>query len=128
MSSGRNTGVEVVTTPRLHWLIRRMCYDDSLIFRNWHVVEYLYLEKGLPQYRVFRGDELIGVARVRHPARLALVQVALVQFLAARGCNPRTAIFLEGTALTPLNAKVRDLPALPRVSATPALANMPQWC
>lgn len=119
-------GVEVVT--RLHWLIRRMCYDDSVIFRNWNVVEYLYLEKGLPQYRVFRGDELIGVARVRHPARLGLVQLSLVQFLAARGCNPRTAIFLEGTALTPLNAKVRDLPVLPLVSAPHALANMPQWC
>lgn len=119
-------GVEVVT--RLHWLIRRMCYDDALIFRNWHTVEYLYLEAGLPQYHVFRGDELIGVARVRHPTKLVFVQASLVQFLAARGCNPRTAVFLEGLALTPLNAKVRDLPALPSVSAPPTLANAPQWC
>ena len=73
--------VPSVRTQRLHWLIRRMCYDDTLIFRNWHVVEYLYLERGLPQYRVFRGDELIGVARIRHPARLKFVQSALVDFL-----------------------------------------------
>lgn len=120
--------VPSVRTQRLHWLIRRMCYDDTLIFRNWHVVEYLYLERGLPQYRVFRGDELIGVARIRHPARLKFVQSALVDFLVQRGCNPRSAVLIEGLALTPLDAKVRDLPALPLVSKPIAAVDAPQWC
>lgn len=112
----------------LQWLVYQMSFDDLLVFRNWHAVEYLYLEKGLPHYRVFRGDELIGVARIRHPAQTAVVQSKLVQFLAARGCNPRTAILLEGTALTPLNAKVRDLPALPLVSAPRQMSNVAGWC
>lgn len=99
-------------TDRLTRLFRRMCYDDMLVFPNWHSVEYLYLERGLPHYRIFHADTLIGVVHVRHPSRLPFIQSELALYVARMGCDPCAALLLEGAALTPPDAKVRDLPVL----------------
>jgi hypothetical protein len=98
--------------PVLERLIRKLCYDDALLFTNWYSVEYLHLDRGLPQYRVYFGESLVAVMHIRHPARLRFVQPALAYYLAGKGCDPDSALLLEGGALTPPDAKVRDLPVL----------------
>ncbi|MBK8035313.1 MAG: hypothetical protein IPK17_38575 [Chloroflexi bacterium] len=105
-------GVVAGRIERLYWLIRQLCYDDMLIFQNEHSMEYLYLERGLPQYRIFHADTLIDVVHIRHPSRLRIIQPELARYIARLGCDPQFGVVLEGGALTPLDAKVRDLPVL----------------
>jgi hypothetical protein len=94
-------------------LIRRMHYDDRLTFTNRIAVEWLYLLKGLPQYRVFDDTQLLGAVHVRHFNRLPVVQFSLAAWLVASGCQAEGARLSVFAATTPPTAKVRDLPRLP---------------
>lgn len=106
---------------RMLWLIRRMCYDDAVLCGQYRV-EYLHLDAGLPHYRLYCVETLVGVARIRHPSRLRVLQMALARYLICIGFDPYTAALRRGFATTPPNAKTTRLPVLPvAVKAAPRL-------
>lgn len=50
-------------TRRLVWWLRRMGYDDALLWGEWRV-ELLYLNKGQPHFRVYWRGVTFGVAAI----------------------------------------------------------------
>jgi len=87
-----------------------MCFDDALI-RGWYRFEYLRLEAGLPHYRLYRRDALLGVVRLSS-TNLGYRDRQVAMFLAGMGFNGANTRFVECGAKTPPDAQVSDLPYL----------------
>lgn len=99
------------TARDLYGLIRRMVYDDALVRRGWRV-EYLYLSKGFPHYRLYHGGALVGLVHVRSPHRLDETQRQLAAYLAGVGFTRANTSLREYGARTPQAAHRRDVPCL----------------
>lgn len=52
-----------VRTVRMERRLRRMRYDDALVFASWRL-ELLYIGSGLPHFRLYDGARVFGVARI----------------------------------------------------------------
>lgn len=83
-----------------------MNYDDALIRherRGWRI-EYLYLDAGLPHYRIYKGEQLFGLVDIRHPNQLMPIQLKLAFYLAALGFAPDTFEFRPRARKTAMDA------------------------
>ncbi|NJM55322.1 MAG: hypothetical protein HC841_04875 [Verrucomicrobiae bacterium] len=102
---------------RVERLLGRMCFDDVLAWGPYRL-EYLYLERGLPHYRLYQRGALIGVVDVRPPNMLGALHRQMAIYFAAYGCGA-DARLLTAKARTPMNAPKRDLPRLPALTSRP---------
>jgi hypothetical protein len=87
-------------------LLETMNYDDALVRRErrgWRV-EYLYLDAGLPHYRIYKGAQLFGLVDIRHPNQLMPIQLKLAFYLAALGFAPGTFDFRPRARKTAMDA------------------------
>lgn len=100
------------TAADVERLIGKLCYDDALVFRRYWRLEYLYLERGFPHYRLYRQGMIVGVVDIRAPTVLSGIQRRLGMYLAGCGCTKGNGHICIGGALTPLDAPKRDLPRL----------------
>lgn len=98
---------------RLGRLLSQICYDDALVCGEWRL-ELLYLERGLPHFRLYWNGLVFGVARIfaqtpdlgrsRHTP---VVCMKLAAYLVALGWQAENIQMLEGGALTDLSAPVQ---------------------
>lgn len=96
---------------RLERLIRRMAYGDALIRRGWRL-EYVCPDRGFVHYRLYRGDELVGIQYVRSASWLADVQQGLAAYLSIVGFTPANTQLRIGGSRTRLRAPTNRLPKL----------------
>lgn len=101
--------------------IRKLHYDDALygidignnsLVLSPYRLEYLLLDMGLPNYRLYHRTKLIGVARVRHANKLDVVQKHLAVHLVSIGFAPMTVRVIRYGAVTPMDAPTHRLPYL----------------
>lgn len=96
---------------RLERLIRRMAYGDALIRHGWRL-EYVRPDRGLVHYRLYRGNELVGIQYVRAASWLAEVQRGLAAYLSIVGFTPTNTRLRIGGSRTRLSAPTNRLPKL----------------
>lgn len=109
---GRLHSLQVI---RLYRLIRRIRYDDALLWRlHQHIyrLEYLHPLRGYPYYKLIDGVTPVGVVSIHTPGKLAALQQALAQELPRFGCSADHAQLIIFGALTPLEASKRRIPPL----------------
>lgn len=97
-------------------LLRRMKFDDALISRRgWYDkwrVEYLHLDEGLPHYRVFCHEQLLGVVRIHSTSDFAYRDGEVAAYLAAVGFTATNTRLVRYGAQTLSGAEVNDVPYL----------------
>jgi hypothetical protein len=97
---------------RLARCLSQMCYDDALVCDEWRL-ELLYLERGLPHFRLYWNGLVFGVADIfslepdlsdsRHAP---IVCQKLAAYLVALGWRADHIQMLEGDSITEINANV----------------------
>lgn len=101
--------------------IRKMIYFDALhgidtsngtIQLSPYRLEYVHLNQGKPNYRLYKRDELIGIVRIHGVSKLEEKQQQLAVYLAGIGFSPRTVRIIHDGAVTPLDASSNRLPYL----------------
>lgn len=97
-------------TRRMVWWLRRMGYDDALVFNEWRV-ELLYLDSGQPHFRVYWRGYTFGVvgiaathADLGASRNLEAVRGLLAAYLVGWGWDVNGLRLVRGGALTPLTA------------------------
>lgn len=103
------------TAIELERQIRRLHYDDALLFGQWRI-EYVKLLKGHPQYRVYHRGHLVGVVNVRAEdiEKCMRIRQVIAIYLAALGwsSDPLQIQFWRHGKITPLSASTYKLPDL----------------
>jgi hypothetical protein len=94
-------------------VLERLAYDDAILFDDGSRLEYVHLDEGKPQFRLYESDlRLIGVVLVHADAYLPAIHRRLTAYLEQRGTPLRRVQYKECGALTPAGAKVHYLPQL----------------
>lgn len=101
---------------RLYRLIRDELDYDMALMSNGYRLEWLYLDYGLPHYRLIRcrTGRVVGIVNIYHSALLPRVQRQLAGYLVSIGFKPDRAHFKY--IRTPLDARKYGVPSLFRIA------------
>lgn len=98
------------TYRRLYRLLRdRFFYDDAL-YANRYRLEYVVLQHGAPQYRLYRGERLIGVVDVEPERVDGILRQIASHLISVYGFTAEGAAFVRRQ--TPLKANKYGKPRL----------------
>jgi hypothetical protein len=99
-------------TRRLVWWLRRMGYDDALVWADWRV-ELLYIDTGQPHFRLYWKGYVFGVvgiatshADLGMSRNLEVQRRLLAAYLVGWGWSLDDMRLIRDGALTPLKANV----------------------
>jgi hypothetical protein len=99
-------------TSRLVWWLRRMGYDDALVWDKWRV-ELLYLETGQPHFRLYWKGHVFGVvgiatshADLGQSRNLEVGRCMLAAYLVGWGWEVQDTRLIRDGAMTPYTANV----------------------
>jgi len=94
-------------------VLARLAYDDAILFEDGSRLEYLRLDEGKPQYRLYARDlVLVGVVIVHADGYLPAIHARLANYLRQRGTPLAQVTYRECGALTPPSFTPHYLPQL----------------
>lgn len=103
-------------------VLQSMLYDDLLLCGHWSL-ELLYLDTGKPHFRLYRGEQIYGVADIYAPGgdigssrKTPHTRRYLAAYLVACGWHASSVLTVENGALTPMTANTDHMYRLFKVT------------